>query len=182
MAMSRSRGGTLVTSRPPMTISPPEVSSSPAMQLRSVDLPQPDGPTRTRKSPRAMSILIDFSTSTEPKRLTRLRISSTGTSAAVCATAAMLPFPFGRKSARAGGHLQHQSAAKGPARHDKSPIAFYCRRRKSGGENVLGPERAYAGMVARRGDLSGLSALLSGYQRRWRRRPARDHARSEEHH
>ena len=58
MAMSRSRGGTFVTSRPPMMIAPPDVSSSPAMQLSSVDLPQPDGPTSTRKSP-ALHVDVD---------------------------------------------------------------------------------------------------------------------------
>jgi hypothetical protein len=34
-----------------MKICPPETSSRPAMQLSSVDLPQPDGPSSTMNSP-----------------------------------------------------------------------------------------------------------------------------------
>ena len=44
-----------VTSRSPMRIAPPSTSSSPASIRSEVDLPQPDGPTRTRNSPSAMS-------------------------------------------------------------------------------------------------------------------------------
>src|SRR5580765_2920264 len=49
--MSRWRGARCVTSRPPMEIVPPVVSSSPAISRRSVDLPQPEGPTSTMNSP-----------------------------------------------------------------------------------------------------------------------------------
>ena len=45
MAMSRSFGGTLLTTRPPIAISPPVMFSSPAIMRSSVDLPQPEGPT-----------------------------------------------------------------------------------------------------------------------------------------
>ncbi len=58
MAMSRSLGDTPVTSRPPMRMVPPVIGSSPAMQLSKVDLPQPEGPTRTRKSPGSMLMLM----------------------------------------------------------------------------------------------------------------------------
>ena len=44
MAMSRSLGGTLLTTREPMRISPPVMFSSPAIMRSRVDLPQPDGP------------------------------------------------------------------------------------------------------------------------------------------
>src|SRR5438045_5115695 len=49
--MSRLRGARSVTSRSPMEIVPAVTSSSPASIRRSVDLPQPDGPTSTRNSP-----------------------------------------------------------------------------------------------------------------------------------
>ena len=95
MAMSRSRGGTLVTSRPPMTICPPDVSSSPAMQLSRVDLPQPDGPTSTRKSPCVMSMLIDFSTSTAAEALDQIaEFEHRRVRRRLIASAAMGPLPF----------------------------------------------------------------------------------------
>ena len=51
--MFRSLGARSFTTVPPMLIVPPEISSSPATMRRSVDLPQPDGPTSTRNSPSA---------------------------------------------------------------------------------------------------------------------------------
>src|SRR5258707_15683964 len=44
-----------------------ETSSSPAMQLSSVDFPHPDSPRSTRNSPCGMSMSSDFRTSTAPK-------------------------------------------------------------------------------------------------------------------
>ena len=43
----------VVDQLPPMRISPPVMSSSPAIIRSSVDLPQPDGPTKTTNSPSA---------------------------------------------------------------------------------------------------------------------------------
>ena len=45
---------------------PPEIGSSPAMQFRSVDLPHPEGPTSTRKSPGSIETLISFRISIGP--------------------------------------------------------------------------------------------------------------------
>src|SRR5690348_7284878 len=53
--MSRSFGRTLLTTRPPIAISPSLISSSPAIIRSSVDLPHPDGPTSTQNSPSAMA-------------------------------------------------------------------------------------------------------------------------------
>src|SRR6185369_8078961 len=50
MAMSRSLGGRSLTRRSPMWISPAVISSRPATIRRVVDLPHPDGPTRTMNS------------------------------------------------------------------------------------------------------------------------------------
>ncbi len=51
MAMSRLEGCRSLIACPSTRISPEVIVSSPAMVLSSVDLPQPDGPTRTRKPP-----------------------------------------------------------------------------------------------------------------------------------
>src|SRR3954465_1800197 len=67
MAMSRSLGGTLFTTRPPIAISPRLISSRPAIMRSSVDLPQPEGPTRTTNSPSGISTETPCSTCTEPK-------------------------------------------------------------------------------------------------------------------
>ena len=64
--MSRSFGITSLTTRPPIRISPEEISSSPAIIRSSVDLPQPDGPTSTTNSPSAMSTLTPCITCTGP--------------------------------------------------------------------------------------------------------------------
>ena len=69
MAMSRSFGATEFTSVPSMRISPSLTVSSPAIMASSVDLPQPDGPTRAMNSPVRASRSMPLSTSTEPKRL-----------------------------------------------------------------------------------------------------------------
>ena len=69
MAMSRSFGGTRLTTVPPMAISPSLISSSPAIMRSRVDLPQPDGPTSTQNSASAMSMSTPRITWVEPKRL-----------------------------------------------------------------------------------------------------------------
>src|ERR1700674_4833482 len=48
--MSRSLGGRSFTTRSPMVISPPVISSSPATMRSVGDLPHPDGPTSTTNS------------------------------------------------------------------------------------------------------------------------------------
>ncbi|CAH0306634.1 hypothetical protein SRABI05_04866 [Agrobacterium fabrum] len=69
MARPRSAGAFSVASLPSMTILPPETSSSPAISRRSVDLPQPDGPTKTTNSPSLISRSIDGMTFASPKSL-----------------------------------------------------------------------------------------------------------------
>ena len=51
MAILRSAGGSSLTRLPPIRNSPALTASRPAMIRRSVDLPQPDGPTNTTNSP-----------------------------------------------------------------------------------------------------------------------------------
>ena len=54
MAMSRSLGGTSLTTRPPMLTVPLVISSRPATIRNAVVLPQPEGPTSTMNSPSAI--------------------------------------------------------------------------------------------------------------------------------
>src|SRR5215471_4437989 len=82
MAMSRSFGALSLTTFPPMRSSPSLMSSSPAIMLRAVDLPQPDGPTRMTNSPSAMSRLMSFTASVPSGK--RLVMWSRTISATVC--------------------------------------------------------------------------------------------------
>ena len=59
-------GSTVLTTRPPMETVPLVMDSSPAIIRSSVDLPQPDGPTRTMNSPSAMSRSMPLTASTSP--------------------------------------------------------------------------------------------------------------------
>src|ERR1700752_3391448 len=69
MAMPRLAGGVVSTMRSSMRTCPELCSSSPAMMRRSVDFPQPDGPTKTTNSPSATSRSTPLMTSTLPKDL-----------------------------------------------------------------------------------------------------------------
>ena len=51
MAMPRFDGGTSFTTSPSILSSPEVISSSPAIDRSKVDLPQPEGPTKTMNSP-----------------------------------------------------------------------------------------------------------------------------------
>ena len=66
MPMPRSLGSSQVTFLPEMKIWPAEMSSSPAIQFRRVDLPQPEGPSSTMNSPRPTSRFNLSSTVTAP--------------------------------------------------------------------------------------------------------------------
>src|SRR5215471_10509198 len=83
MAMSRFDGCRWFTTLPAMRISPEEICSRPAIVLRRVDLPQPDGPTRTRKPPFSSVMSIPFRTSMVPKRLLSAAISSVAMSSSL---------------------------------------------------------------------------------------------------
>src|SRR5688572_31924971 len=67
--MPRLAGGTLSTATPSISTEPAVASSSPAMMRRSVDFPQPDGPTKITNSPSDTSRLMSCSTATLPKDL-----------------------------------------------------------------------------------------------------------------
>lgn len=69
MAMPRLDGLKLFTCVPSMESVPEVISSSPAMRRRSVDFPQPEGPTKTMNSPGRISISTPLMTSKLPKDL-----------------------------------------------------------------------------------------------------------------
>jgi hypothetical protein len=64
--MSRSLGGRSLTTRSPIVMVPSVISSSPATIRRAVDLPDPDGPTRTMNSPSGMSRVRSVMAGTVP--------------------------------------------------------------------------------------------------------------------
>src|SRR5918992_4670955 len=74
--MSRSRGGKGSIRSALMRISPPLGCSSPAIKRSTVDLPQPEGPSRMQNSPSVTSNETFFKTSVAPKRLDRFFIAS----------------------------------------------------------------------------------------------------------
>src|SRR6476661_4756100 len=74
--MSRLEGCRSLTTWPPILISPELIDSRPAIVLSKVDLPQPDGPTRTRKPPFSSEMSIPLRISRAPKRLRSERIST----------------------------------------------------------------------------------------------------------
>src|SRR5271169_4711179 len=74
MAMSRSLGWTLLTTRSPMEIVPEVIFSSPASIRNRVDLPQPEGPTSTTKAPSSIGIVTPCKTSKPPNDFLTSRI------------------------------------------------------------------------------------------------------------
>ena len=69
MAMRRCAGGSAVTSAPPMKMRPLETCSRPAIRRSVVDLPQPDGPSRTTSEAAAASKLTLSTAGVAPQAL-----------------------------------------------------------------------------------------------------------------
>src|SRR5258705_5549430 len=72
--MSRSLGWTLLKTRLPIEIVPEVMFSRPASMRSRVDLPQPDGPTRTTNSPSSIGIDTPCNTSKLPNDFRTSRI------------------------------------------------------------------------------------------------------------
>src|SRR5215203_1658954 len=121
MAMSRSFGGTSLTTSPPIMMSPSVMSSSPAIIRSVVDLPQPDGPTSTTNSLSAISRSMPRTASTSSYFLTTLRrfTSAMNSTSTLC-----------RTGGQAGNVIVHQEGvdderrggAEQGAGHDLSPV------------------------------------------------------------
>src|SRR5262249_29553160 len=69
MDRPRLAGGTSLTSTPSISIRPPFTSSRPAISRSNVDLPQPDGPTKTTNSPPSISRSTEGMIVTSPNDL-----------------------------------------------------------------------------------------------------------------
>src|SRR4029078_10955794 len=117
--MSRSFGGTSLTTSPPIMMSPPVMSSRAAIIRSVVDLPQPEGPTRTTNSWSAMSRSMPRTASTSSYRLTTLRNVTSAMRSTLC-----------RAGGQAGNVIVHQEGvddqrrggAEQGAGHDLSPV------------------------------------------------------------
>src|SRR6476659_6286052 len=72
--MSRSLGWTLLTTRSPIAIVPEVMFSRPASIRSKVDLPHPEGPTRTTNSPSSIGIVTPCRTSKLPNDFRTSRI------------------------------------------------------------------------------------------------------------
>src|SRR5215207_2932199 len=115
MATSRSFGGRLLTTRPPILISPAVMFSSPAIIRRSVDLPHPDGPTSTTNSPSPMATLTPWMTSTVPKAFRTSRIATGAIQSSRSVAALARPAPSLRpdhRSSRDTRHLAHRALVR----------------------------------------------------------------------
>src|SRR5215470_743488 len=140
MAMSRSFGGTSLTTSPSTAISPALISSSPAIMRNVVDLPQPDGPTSTTNSLSAMSRSMPRTASVSSKRFTTLR-SDTCAMAMLfvfvafpaenrCPLLRVMLLPLGGAGGEAGDVVVHQEgvdqqrrrSAEQRAGHDLAPV------------------------------------------------------------
>src|SRR5574337_507069 len=73
--MSRFEGCRSLIAWPSSRISPELIDSRPAIVLSSVDLPQPEGPTSTRKPPLSREMSMPLRISRGPKRLRSALIS-----------------------------------------------------------------------------------------------------------
>src|SRR5215469_7249957 len=117
--MSRSFGGTSLTTSPPIAMSPSVISSSPAIIRSVVDLPHPDGPTSTTNSWSAMSRSMPRTASTSSYRFTTLRKLTSAMSSALC-----------RAGGQPGDIVVHQEGidqegrcgSKQRSSHDLSPV------------------------------------------------------------
>src|SRR5947209_855506 len=73
MAMRRSRGARSLTILPPMRISPAVGCSRPAIMRRRVDLPESEGPRKTRNSPSRVTRFTLFTAPSSPSLNTLVR-------------------------------------------------------------------------------------------------------------
>src|ERR1700744_1021767 len=117
MAMSRSIGGTWLTTLSSMLISPLEIASRPAIMRSVVVLPQPEGPTKTMNSLSRICRSTSFTTCVTSKYLFSLRsvTSAMPLSLHRAGQARDIVFDEERVDDR------HRHGAEQRARHQRSP-------------------------------------------------------------
>src|SRR5579863_10104241 len=132
MESPRCAGPTLLTSLPSMRIWPDEMSSNPAMSLSSVDLPQPEGPTKTVNSPSSTFRSTPLMTAMPPKAL-RTCLSS------------MLPivasFDWSKLLDGAEGEAAHELALREPSQNQDWRDRQHRSRREQRPEIALGTRK-----------------------------------------
>src|SRR5215475_4493977 len=133
--ISRRYVGRLVTRRPSMAISPLSGIRKPATRLRSVVLPQPEGPSRVINSPRRTSSDTLSSAVMSPKRLVTPS-SSTATESPVGWVSTRM------KGGRSAGMLNVQHLCKaeegiGQRQHGRSDHNVYDRDRRHRGVGIF---------------------------------------------
>src|SRR5687768_10600105 len=118
MAMSRSFGCRSFTTRPPIEISPALIGSSPAIMRSKVDLPQPEGPSRTTKLPSSILRSMPWITSRSPKVFLMLRTVTAAIALAFpCTAGACRQDPVGNlDEPRATPRLRHEHRQRAHAR------------------------------------------------------------------
>src|SRR5258708_16771175 len=124
MAMSRSLGRSVFTTRAPIAISPALISSRPAIIRSSVDLPQPEGPTSTQNSPSAIAMSTPCTTSVEPKdlRTPRSETADIVSPPRETARACIVPYNFALLKANFhGGQVGRKDPVHYPGRAGHGP-------------------------------------------------------------
>src|SRR5262249_27094023 len=157
MAMSRSFGGTSLTTSPSTAISPALISSSPAIIRSVVVLPQPEGPTSTTNSLSAMSSSMPHTASLSSHRVTSLR-----SEARAMARASLVLGGAGGERGDVVGHEegvddQRRGGAEQRPGHDLTPVehvALDQRRDDAGRQHQL---------VGRGGEGEGIKKLRPGH-------------------
>src|SRR5215831_13059357 len=130
MDRPRLAGGTSLTSTPSISIRPLVTSSRPAIRRSKVDLPQPDGPTKTTNSPSSISRSTEGMIVTSPNDLlTLLRM-----------ILPLMPKSPGFCSSfdRSKGEAAHQLPLREPAEHQDRRYRHGRRRRQLGPEQPFG--------------------------------------------
>src|SRR6185503_14961799 len=167
MATSRSFGGTWLTTRSPMRISPAVMFSRPAIMRSRVDLPQPDGPTRTTNSPSPMVMLTPWMTSVVPKIFLTSRIATNAIESLPLRRRRRRPlfeYAWGRAaSAHAKICRRHPSAASEP---DLSRIMLHPGAGNQAQSYRLSAPRTVRPLTCRRGIRKTSGTAATGGNRR----------------
>src|SRR3954451_2655029 len=121
MARPRSLGSAHVTFFPPTQTSPPLKSSRPAIAFSSVDLPQPDGPRRTRNSPSSIVRFRSSNATTLPKATERRRVSILALISALDRTGGDAP-----REPLAGNEIDDQRDERCLQRRRHVDVVFVC--------------------------------------------------------
>src|SRR5271154_1976242 len=117
MAMSRSMGGSSLTTVSPISTWPDVIASSPATMRNVVVLPQPEGPTSTRNSLSRISRFTSFTACTSSYILFRFRIRTRAIASSLHRTGETGDVVLDEERVDHG----HRDRAEQRARHQRPP-------------------------------------------------------------